>query len=242
MIQAVLITRDKELRALVHTAAEDLPLKIAQDARSLKEAMDTFRDGSVKIVVLDLFLGESSGLDAIKTLRKLDESLVVMLVSRLRGREQLEKAFRSGASDVLLYPCRMETIRETLRHRLSHEACFRIDDGDHMARGGDPAVFPCFIGNGQLPAACAWCLRDPNRAVEVHPSAALFQFIVLFDGRILIECGIDNFDARMNVVRHNVVAQHRQRARTVARRADDQHQVALPANAQHGRPTEQRDL
>ena len=124
MIKAVVITRDKEMNALIHQAVEGLSVKIVGDCRSVKEAVEVFRHESVRLVVLDLFLGESSGLDAIKTLKKMDETLTIILLSRMSGRSLLEKAFRFGAGDTLIYPCGLDSLRQTIAHRLD-----RIDDG-----------------------------------------------------------------------------------------------------------------
>lgn len=117
MIQMVVLLSDNELKKIVRQAAEGI-VKIAAECRTTKEATDILRQGSVRIVVLDLFLGGSSALDAIKTFKKMDENLALILLSRMRGRGVLEKAFRFGAADVLLYPCRAETLRNTLLHRL----------------------------------------------------------------------------------------------------------------------------
>ena len=124
MIKAVVLTRDKEMKALIHEAVEGLSVKIAGDCRSVKEAIEVFRHEAVRLVVLDLFLGEISGLDAIKALKKMDETLTIILLSRIDGRGIIEKAFRFGASDTLIYPCGLDPLRQTIAHRLD-----RIDDG-----------------------------------------------------------------------------------------------------------------
>lgn len=124
MIKAVVLTQDKEMKNLIHRAVEGLELKIAGDCRTVKEAIEIFRQEPVKIVILDLFLGESTGLDAIKTFKKMDETLTLILLSRMSGRGLLERAFRFGAGDTLTYPCEAEALRQTIAHRLE-----RIDDG-----------------------------------------------------------------------------------------------------------------
>lgn len=124
MIKAIVLTRDKEIKDFIHRATEGLELKIAGDCRTVKEALDIFRKESVKIVIVDLFLGDTTGLDSIKTLKKMDETLTVILLSRVSGRSLLERAFRFGAGDTLIYPCEAETLRQTIAHRLD-----RIDDG-----------------------------------------------------------------------------------------------------------------
>lgn len=118
MIQMVVIIQDKEMRRWVRKAAEGLPLKVAAECRTVKEAIDVFRQGNIKLVILDLFLGDSSGLDGIKSLKKMDDNLAFILLSRMSGRGLLDKAFRYGAGDVLEYPCKAETLRAVLQHRL----------------------------------------------------------------------------------------------------------------------------
>lgn len=124
MIKAIVLTQDKEMRNFVHGAAEGLEMKIAGDCGTVKEALDIFRQEPVRIVIVDLFLGETTGLDAIKTFKKMDETLTVILLTRLSGRGLLEKAFRFGAGDTLVYPCEAEALRQTIAHRLE-----QIDDG-----------------------------------------------------------------------------------------------------------------
>lgn len=119
MIGAVVLTQDKEMKDFIHQAVSGLSLKVAGDCTTLKEAIEVFRHESVKLVILDLFLGENTGLDAIKTLKKMDETLAIVLLSRMSGRSLLERAFRFGAADTLIYPCGAEALRHTIAHRLS---------------------------------------------------------------------------------------------------------------------------
>jgi DNA-binding NarL/FixJ family response regulator len=107
-------------------AARDLPgLKLEHEATSTKAAVDAIRKEPVDILVADLFLGDSSGLDFLKTLKKINERLTFILVTRVKDRALVDRAFRFGAADVLPYPLGKDTLRETLKHRLhwiSHTA------------------------------------------------------------------------------------------------------------------------
>ncbi len=118
MTNLILLSVDKDLKKFVKLALEGLPIKIVAEVGHLKEAMEGLQKLSAKIVIVDLFLAENSGLDAVKMLKKMDESLVAILLSRMRGRGTLERAFRHGANDVLVYPMPVEQLRQTLLHRL----------------------------------------------------------------------------------------------------------------------------
>jgi DNA-binding NarL/FixJ family response regulator len=118
MINAILITSDADLAKGVKAAIDGLPIQLGGVCSGMKSAMELFRGGSIRIVILDLFLPESSGLDALKLLKKIDETVLVVMITRIRMRSVIDRAFRFGASDVLPYPAGPETIRQVLLHRL----------------------------------------------------------------------------------------------------------------------------
>lgn len=118
MTNVLLMSADKEWLRFVKTALEGLPITIVAECDRAKTAMEALRSNSVRLVIVDHFLPESSGLEALKTLKRMSETLVIILVSRLNTRSLLDKAFRHGATDVLQYPIDSEVIRQTVLHRL----------------------------------------------------------------------------------------------------------------------------
>jgi len=115
----MIMSADKELITKITEASADLPVRFEFQCARIKTALDHFQESTVKLAILDLFLPDSTGLDALKTLKKVDETIKVILVSRLRTRSTLDRAFRHGAADVIIYPAQAETIRQVLLHRLS---------------------------------------------------------------------------------------------------------------------------
>lgn len=119
MTNVLLMSADKELLRLVKGALEGLPVKVIGECQRFRKAVDIMHENAARIVIIDMFLPESSGLEAIKSLKQMDDKMIMILLSRMRGRSLLDRAFRHGATDVLHYPLSAETIRQTVLHRLS---------------------------------------------------------------------------------------------------------------------------
>lgn len=118
MTNALLITADRELRRFVREALDELPVKLLRDCETHRDAIEVFREERPKLVLVDLFISESSGIDIVKTMKKLDDKMTIILLSRLRTRTVKDRAFRTGADDVLVYPMSPEILRDATLHRL----------------------------------------------------------------------------------------------------------------------------
>lgn len=119
MNNAIIVSADPELRRLVRESVDGLPLKVVGDCANLKAAMELFRETAIQMVFVDLFQRDSSGLDVIKSLKKIDDTLVCILLSRVQGRGLKDRAFRFGANDIVEYPVDREVLRQTVQHRLA---------------------------------------------------------------------------------------------------------------------------
>jgi len=113
----MLVTADKEMARWVKSALKDTAVKVAAECSSSKAAGEEIAKGQIDMVILDLFLPESSGLEILKNLKKINDKCVCLILSRMRTRMLLERSLRLGAQDVLLYPLSAETFRDTVIHR-----------------------------------------------------------------------------------------------------------------------------
>lgn len=113
-----LVTLDSELKKLVKEAIEDVHIRIASECATTKEAIEAYRTNQVPLIIVDLFIPDTSGLDLIKTMKKINETINFLLITRVKSRGLMERAFRHGAADTLIYPCSKEAIRDTILHRL----------------------------------------------------------------------------------------------------------------------------
>ena len=127
MTPIMLVTADKEMVRWAKAALRDSTAKIAVECSTVKAAVDELAKNQVAMVVLDLFLPGSSGIELLKSLKRVNENCVTLLLSRMRTRLLLERAFRQGAQDVLLYPVSAEIFRDTILHRLATEPLVEAD-------------------------------------------------------------------------------------------------------------------
>lgn len=122
MTNVLIICRDKELRGLIKEAISDLPVKITKECDSARDVTEAMVESRADVVILDLFLPSASGLEVIKILKKVNEHAEFVLITRLNTRSAIDKAFRYGARDVLVYPFTADTLKQTLAHRLESHA------------------------------------------------------------------------------------------------------------------------
>jgi DNA-binding NarL/FixJ family response regulator len=115
----LLMSADKEFLRQAHQALEGLPVKVVGECARFRRAMDIMHEAPCRIVIIDMFLPESSGIELVKQIKQQDEKIVLVLLSRMRGRSMLDRAFRHGATDILPYPMQVDTLRQTVLHRLS---------------------------------------------------------------------------------------------------------------------------
>ncbi len=118
MNNLIILSQNLTLRKEIKEALREVQVKILAEAGTIKQAVEAMQMASTKLILVDMFLGEISGLDAAKSLKKVDDSMNIILISRLRSRAMVERAFRYGAADYLIYPFAAETLRSAVSHRL----------------------------------------------------------------------------------------------------------------------------
>ncbi|MGZ3693024.1 MAG: response regulator [Bdellovibrionota bacterium] len=122
MTNILVVCRDQEICRLIKTALNDLPVKIARECNSAKGVTEAMMEARADLVIVDLFLPGASGLEVMKAVKKLNEHAEFVLITRLKTRAAIDKAFRSGARDVLVYPFTADTLKQTIAHRLELSA------------------------------------------------------------------------------------------------------------------------
>lgn len=114
----ICIHADKSLQLFIKEALVGSPVKSIRTCTVIKEAYDFYAKEQSPIVVIDTFVPGSTGLDLVKAVRKMNENVAIILLGRIRTRAFIERAFRTGASDVLPYPTEKDIFLNTILHRL----------------------------------------------------------------------------------------------------------------------------
>jgi response regulator NasT len=117
MSNIVLVSADATLYKRLKTALEQNKLGVATVVHDSKTALELCRQHPPVLAVIDLFLPAMSGLELIQKLKQ-NQDLRIMLISRVRTRHLLERAFRYGADDILILPFTDETFLSYAFQRL----------------------------------------------------------------------------------------------------------------------------
>lgn len=137
MNTVMLVSEDRELAKRVKEALGGTGARLTAICGDSRTATDTFQKAPPTMVVLETFLPESSGFDMLKVLKRMNEKCLFVMLSRLRTRSVIERAFRLGAHDVLTFPLDGDSLRQTLLHRLETQPLEAEEQGEE--KGEKPA-------------------------------------------------------------------------------------------------------
>ncbi|MBN2323980.1 MAG: sigma-54-dependent Fis family transcriptional regulator [Spirochaetes bacterium] len=73
-------------------------------ATTKQEAVETYRNNSIDVVLLDIVLGEYNGLDLLDTLKDIDEDVTVIMITGYASIESAVKSIKIGAYDYIQKP------------------------------------------------------------------------------------------------------------------------------------------
>lgn len=129
-INIITLHSDKDLQAFIKEALGGSPVKTIRGCSTIKDAYDLYGKEQSPIIVIDTFLPGTSGLDALKAIRKISENSAIILLARIRTKTFVEKAFRMGATDVLPYPVDKDTFLNSVLHRIKNIKVQEIQFGN----------------------------------------------------------------------------------------------------------------
>jgi DNA-binding NtrC family response regulator len=117
MAHILVIDDDRSVRHLIAKAFEDSDVQIVP-AATAEEGMQLLDKGQFDVVLLDIMLPESSGLDLFERIHKVDSKLPVIFITSLSSSETAIKAMTLGAFDYLLKPLDLARIRDLVRQAM----------------------------------------------------------------------------------------------------------------------------
>lgn len=142
MSGALIISNDKEQIKLLRDTLRDIGMKVSGEFSSARAAVEAYKDASTDLVIVDTFLPQTTGVELLANLKRMNEQGSFLLLNRLRTRNSLDKAFRVGAQDVLHYPVATEVLRDTLLRRQTQLTEQEAEEQKVMAAAQQAAQAP----------------------------------------------------------------------------------------------------
>ncbi len=93
-----------------------------EEASSGQEAFDILKNGCIDLVLLDLNLGDMNGMDLLKTVRRQDELLPVIIVSSITSHDSKLTGFSTGCDDYITKPFYVDELLARIRRMLEKAA------------------------------------------------------------------------------------------------------------------------
>lgn len=116
--KTILVVEDStRLRAFIADNLEAAGYSVI-GAESGKEAYSALRDSCVDLVLLDLNLGDVNGLEILKTIRRQDENLPVIIVSSVTASGAKVNGFDTGCDDYITKPFYVDELLARVRRLL----------------------------------------------------------------------------------------------------------------------------
>lgn len=95
--------------------ADQPGMEIITNALSGREALEKYREFRPDVTLLDLRLGDMSGIDALIAIRGEFPGARIIMLTMFEGDVEIQRAMKSGASAYLLKSMSSDTIVETIR-------------------------------------------------------------------------------------------------------------------------------
>ena len=117
MPRILVIDDDRSVRHLIAKAFDDTDVEVAP-AATADEGLRLLSELKPDVVLLDILLPESSGLDLFEQIRDADSKLPVIFITSLSSSETAIKAMTLGAFDYLVKPLDVARIRDLVRQAI----------------------------------------------------------------------------------------------------------------------------
>jgi two-component system response regulator AtoC len=115
--RVLVVDDEKAIRWSLGEALRNEGYEVAE-AEDGKTGIKSFKDDPADIVILDLKLPDKSGLDILKTLKKEDPDLPVIMMTAYGEVDTAVEALKGGAYDFMLKPFQLEKMKVAIRHAL----------------------------------------------------------------------------------------------------------------------------
>lgn len=106
---------------------------VVDDCSTVEEAVGKYRDNEFDIVVTDLRLHASSGLDLIRQIREIDPFASAVVVTQFADMATATAALRGGAVDFVAKPLMPDELRAAVQRAMGYRALSRMNEQLQLA-------------------------------------------------------------------------------------------------------------
>jgi two-component system response regulator ResD len=92
---------------------------IVYTAQTKQQAIDVLKKSRPQLMLLDIRLGQESGLDLLRQARELDKDIKVIMVSALEDEENIRQAKLLGADDYVTKPFTTKYLNDFILQKIS---------------------------------------------------------------------------------------------------------------------------
>ncbi|MCA9260250.1 MAG: sigma-54-dependent Fis family transcriptional regulator [Planctomycetales bacterium] len=144
----LLIDDDRSVHALVRRALND-QVGVVETASTAEEGMGKLKELAPDVLLLDVMLPETTGIELVQKIRDLDAQLPIIFITALGDSDTAIEAMKLGAYDFLIKPLDVEQLRSqveravAMRRLMKDPVRFEVSGGDESAaddeaqEGGD---------------------------------------------------------------------------------------------------------
>ncbi len=133
MKNLLLIDDEANIHFSVEQVFEGSDIKVLS-ARSRAEALELMTSERPNVVLLDIRLGQTSGLDVFEDLRRIDQKVLVIFITGHGSAETAIEAMKLGAFEYLVKPLDFERLRDVVAQAFEISRLMRVpavvDEGD----------------------------------------------------------------------------------------------------------------
>ncbi len=115
----MIVDDDHSTRTMLREILEKSGHEVVAEAASGDEVMDKYREAAPDLIVMDIVLPFTNGIEATRLIRAVDKNARVIIVSALGDIPLIKAAFASGAMDFIQKPFTPTKIMDAVRQALS---------------------------------------------------------------------------------------------------------------------------
>ena len=181
----LVIDDDRSVQHLVTQALKPLKAEVLT-ASSADEGLERIREQSPEVVLLDILLPETSGLELYRRVYDLDPKLPIIFITSVSSGETAIEAIKLGAYDYIHKPLDVEQLREKVQQaveirRLMHEPVVLPDAGTEPSEGdllvgNSPEMMEVYKGIGRVaPQDVTVLIRGESGTGKELVARAIYQ-------------------------------------------------------------------